>query len=678
LQAEQSRRKEQSEKGREERRKAEEKRQERFREKWARYPAEILDEKISGLRDELKEHPELDAARTLLKRFENERARRRDIRRAQPVTDPRTWAEAVSMIKEARRDAENEDVPDLKRSLELVSHVHEWLERTASIENYDRCFRNLPLGVDSAMSSVGWTKSDVKQLMYYIKVDAEAGVARPTGYWEATINALESKQVRENLQVMAGETPLQSTSFYAESMALGTRLKYEAAIYAGVVFGPGLLAAGVELAPQVTWALTRAGVRIAPRATAWLGLNPNLAVGLVVGGAPLAVKAVTDPESLSWWDVYTLLELYQAHGADVNLQRSAAPPDAPATAGGAAIKPAPIAPVRPSGAAAKPPVNQPARPAATGSDIAEPVPAGPSKSFAPTAPSWPMRFFQKAVLSTTLSLSSVSAGGTQAPARPVPVMTVKSPSPGRAGLTPEPLPPKPATPSPVSTGDIVVPSAPSSPAPAAPAPLVTPDPTGGAVLPAPVAPVQSIAPIPSPEAKPKPEEKPKAKPKPEEKQKRKECTIQPDPFCPIWKPRLTARNQYWDRAYAYRTAHNMLERFDFNQNIAVLFYQRKGQPGGEIIRENVSGLHSEQRIYWVLENMGFNSDCEFTILGLFSERKPCQERCQTLVRQLCRFNKGVPFPVYFAIDYYNLPEGQKSEQHRHELIGSYLRAGYAL
>ena len=115
----------------------------------------------------------------------------------------------------------------------------------------------------------------------------------------------------------------------------------------------------------------------------------------------------------------------------------------------------------------------------------------------------------------------------------------------------------------------------------------------------------------------------------------------------------------------------MLAANNFNQNIAVLLLDGE-EP---IVQKNDMKFHSEQLILWALAEREPDSDCP--ILGLFSERKPCQEICQKQVLpQLCRVNNGVPFDVFFAIDYYNSPEGMRSENHRHELIRSYTQAGY--
>ena len=47
------------------------------------------------------------------------------------------------MLEEAWRDAEKEDVPDVKRALKLVSHIDEWLQETASSDKYERYFKEV-------------------------------------------------------------------------------------------------------------------------------------------------------------------------------------------------------------------------------------------------------------------------------------------------------------------------------------------------------------------------------------------------------------------------------------------------------------------------------------------------------------------------------------------------------
>jgi hypothetical protein len=139
----------------------------------------------------------------------------------------------------------------------------------------------------------------------------------------------------------------------------------------------------------------------------------------------------------------------------------------------------------------------------------------------------------------------------------------------------------------------------------------------------------------------------------------------------VLRPRLTARNAYWDLAHEYRRRHGLLERNAFNQNIAVLLLEN-GEP---IVERNEEGLHSEQRLSWQLKDRSFSSDCP--IVALFSERKPCSSVCQkTVLPQFCRINNHVAYDIFFVIDYYNSPEGVKSENNRHELIKSYSRAGY--
>jgi hypothetical protein len=155
------------------------------------------------------------------------------------------------------------------------------------------------------------------------------------------------------------------------------------------------------------------------------------------------------------------------------------------------------------------------------------------------------------------------------------------------------------------------------------------------------------------------------------RKRRRKCGRATGQSCPIWRPRLTRQHEYWDHAYRYRRNNQMLGQTDFNQNVAVLVLE--GKP--PIIETNEMNFHSEQQIVWRLLRRGIDSGCP--ILGLFSERKPCQEICQRQVLpQLCRLNSGVPFDVFFATDYYNSSEGIRSQNNRHAVISSYALAGY--
>jgi Domain of unknown function (DUF4157) len=273
---------------------------------------------------------EIYAAQIEAKKREDEeaaqRVEQRNDRRAKPVVGPTTWADAVNMLKEARLEGETDFPPAPKRALELVSHVNAWLQQTANYENYDRYFSGLAR--DQAMFMVGHAKGYVQQLMYYCKVDVEAGSrAIHTGYWEPTITALEG--VRDQLQVMSGEKEFKSTDFYKVTEAEKSGALITTVAISAAAAAPALIVVGAETLPELTWAATRLGLRVVPRATIWAGTNPNLAAGLVVGGAPLAYKAIKDPGSLDLWDLYTLLELYQGHLDDVRLQRGTPRPSEP-------------------------------------------------------------------------------------------------------------------------------------------------------------------------------------------------------------------------------------------------------------------------------------------------------------------------------------------------------------
>jgi hypothetical protein len=184
-------------------------------------------------------------------------------------------------------------------------------------------------------------------------------------------------------------------------------------------------------------------------------------------------------------------------------------------------------------------------------------------------------------------------------------------------------------------------------------------------------PIEEPQPQPTKTTEPAPAPTTQTEPEKQKRRRRRKCKRLAGSSCPTWRPRLKAKNEYWDLAYQYRKTHDMLAQYDFNQNVAVLLLDS----GTTIIERNADRLHSEQQIVWTMAERAIDSGCP--ILGLFSERKPCQEICQKQVLpQLCRANSEVPFDVFFAIDYYNSPAGIKSENHRNELIKSYTQAGY--
>jgi hypothetical protein len=165
---------------------------------------------------------------------------------------------------------------------------------------------------------------------------------------------------------------------------------------------------------------------------------------------------------------------------------------------------------------------------------------------------------------------------------------------------------------------------------------------------------------------------PEPRVKPDERRRRKrECPIAGGQKCPRWNPRLLRPNDYWRLALAHRAREGLLGREAFSQNIAVLMLD--GEP--PIVEKNDQSFHSEQLLLWKLLARGIKSDCP--IIGLFSERKPCQDICQKdILPALCRINHGVPFDVYYVIEYYNSSEGIKTGNHRHELLAEYYGAYY--
>jgi hypothetical protein len=293
---------------REQRRKAEEKELEKWRKRFAKYTDTVLDEKIAELRKE----PESGTAKDWLPRFEKERARRRDVRRAQPVTGPETVDQAISMLEEAWRDAEKEDVPDVKRALELASRIDEWLQETASSDKYDKYFQGWFRTV--AMQTVGMTKSQIHSIRFKLKIQGEDDWNRPThlgGHWELGINSL--KAAREYLEVMGAKKTIQQTSLHGLQEATSRILKYEAAGYATIIVAPVVIGGAIEAAPLLTTeSLTAAGLRVAPRIMFWAARNPVLAteVGTAIVGTALQVgeDKYLDPVQL----FFNLLHIYGA------------------------------------------------------------------------------------------------------------------------------------------------------------------------------------------------------------------------------------------------------------------------------------------------------------------------------------------------------------------------------
>jgi hypothetical protein len=217
------------------------------------------------------------------------------------------------MLEEAWRDAEKEDVPDVKRALKLVSHIEQWLNETASPDKYWRYFKD-GMFREVALQTVGMTKTQISNMRYKLQIQGEDDWSRPThlgGHWELGINSL--KAAREYLEVMGAKKPLKETSLYSLQETTTRILKYEAAGYAIVVAAPVVIGAAIQAGPLLsTEALTAAGLRIAPRIMFWAARNPILAteVGTAVVGTALQVgeDKYLDPVQL----IFNLLHIYYA------------------------------------------------------------------------------------------------------------------------------------------------------------------------------------------------------------------------------------------------------------------------------------------------------------------------------------------------------------------------------
>ncbi len=302
---------EESEKKHEERerqREAEEKELEKWRKRFEKYPDALLEKKIAELRAE----PGSASAKDWLPRYEKERARRRDVRRAKPVTRPETVDQAVSMLEEAWRDAEKEDVPDVKRALELVSCIDEWLQETASSDKYDKYFEGLFRTV--VRQTVGITKEQIRGIRYKLQSQGEDDWNRRThlgGHWELGINSL--KYAREHLEVMGGKKSLQETSLHGLQQTTTRVLKYEAAGYAIVVAAPVVIGAAIKAAPFVTTeAMTAGALRVAPRLMFWAGRNPILATAIGTGVVETALQVGQDKYLDPFQLIFSLLHIYMA------------------------------------------------------------------------------------------------------------------------------------------------------------------------------------------------------------------------------------------------------------------------------------------------------------------------------------------------------------------------------
>lgn len=392
---------------------ADARREELFR---AKYSDEALEKKIGKIREEMFEKrfdvDSLARVMPVYKRFEGERTRRRDLRRARPVTGPETVAQAVSMLEEAWRDAEKEDPPDVRRALALVAHIDDWLKQVASSDKYGKYFKN-GMFRTNAMWIVGSTKGQIDNIRFKLQIQGEDDWNRKThlgGHWELGINSL--KLAREYLEVMGAKKTIKETSLHGLQETTTRVLKYEAAGYAAAVVAPLVIGAAVEAAPLITTeAATGTLFRAAPRVMGWAARHPILAAEIgtasVATGLQVGEDKYLDPVQLA----FNLLHIRYAAGGSKPRSpnpseveppnRLVRPPTTPVTrpvVGPEPVKPAsPIPPVRRFNVTGrdafdvplvKPPA--PARPAtapvATRPTIEPQAPVRPARPAAPVPP----------------------------------------------------------------------------------------------------------------------------------------------------------------------------------------------------------------------------------------------------------------------------------------------------
>lgn len=185
--------------------------------------------------------------------LQQEQERRIQERRSKPVQSPKTVAEAISMLEEARREAEEYSPPNPDRALEMVSSVEAWLRPITRADNMDRHFGDLSF-YDSAVLFPGKAYEEV----LLRKRQLVGGLGRG-GHWKFTINTV--KAAREYLEVLAGERALESSSipgvhgthcnFYVydstESTGLGKAWAVGAAALAAGAWGGYAIPSGSDI-----------------------------------------------------------------------------------------------------------------------------------------------------------------------------------------------------------------------------------------------------------------------------------------------------------------------------------------------------------------------------------------------------------------------------------------------
>jgi hypothetical protein len=333
----------------------EQRRREAVRKRWERYPDEKLEERFAKIVIDLAAERRFLEIPKAVEPLRQELARRRDVRRARPVTAPGTVAEAIGQLQEAWREAEKEDLPDWSRSVALVAAVDDWIQRLHT-DWRDHFPGMSTMTLTSTGMILGYAVTGVRMLRHA----QQYGPGALGGRWEYAINAVRS--ATDALQVLGNERPLEKSPIRKLSQAENRIELYEVAV-PGVIAAAGVV---IVAAPEII----SAGLM-------WAAANPVLAVEVMTVGAATAVElgetGTVDPISL----VYNLLHVQYARGGGGPRPGAGSGPDdplpspptrSPAIPGAPAAEPAPPpspSPPAPSRVAAPPPVATSPQPSPT-------------------------------------------------------------------------------------------------------------------------------------------------------------------------------------------------------------------------------------------------------------------------------------------------------------------------